>query len=91
MVKFAVYVVESRPIAAFGTQGERVTEARFRIQSSGGDCCDYKGSGHGADFNNRCESLKRAATMVEAPEPSGHDLERWKQDVVQRALSQIKA
>lgn len=89
MAKFTVYVIESSPVAAFGISGERVIEAHFRIQSSGGDCWGYKGSGHGPEFALRCERLSDSAVFVEAPEPSGYDLERWKENVIQRAMSQI--
>lgn len=91
MAKFEVCVVESSAAPAFGVNGERVIVAHFRIHSHSGDCYEYEGSGHGAEYNERCERLKRAPTIVEAPEPTEYDPERWKQDVVRRAMGQVIA
>lgn len=90
MAKFTVSLVELNPAPAFGVSGERVMKAHFRIHSRNGDCCEFEGSGFGPEFYERCEQLKRFPAIVEASEPSERDPERWKEDVVRRAMSQSR-
>lgn len=89
MQRFVVQATGLASVPAFGVHGERVIEATFRIQSPDGTCYEYAGNGMGPEFADRCERIGRIAETVEAPTPTGSNLEQWKETVVRRAMAQV--
>lgn len=92
MKKYAVRVLEltRTALAPFGNIGKSAMLARFQIkESSGRSNLQYEGIAQGAEFIGPCERLIQHPVIVEASEPNESDLERWKENVVRRAMSQI--
>lgn len=92
MKKYEVRVLEltRAALAPFGNIGKSAMLARFQIKElSDGSSLQYEGIGQGAEFIDPCERLTQHPVIVEASEPNESDLERWKENVIRRAMSQI--